>query len=123
MPSTFKFSCIISVTSFICVSTKSSCARESLTVKDEDKKQVKHSNEQDDMTVDKEMYNLSESSIMSNISTSEQCLLSGEEDSGGNEVVFDENGNRRTADQHFNPVAIEIACFTIIFAKLLVSVE
>lgn len=84
-------------------------SRESLTVKDEDKKQVKHSNEQDDMTVDKEMYNLSESSIMSKISTNEQCLLSGEEDSGGNDVEFDENGNRRTADQHFNPVAIEIA--------------
>jgi hypothetical protein len=40
------------------------------------------------------LVNLSESSIMSNISTSEQCLLSGEEDSGGNEVVFDENGNK-----------------------------
>ena len=86
-------------------------SRESLTVKDEDKKQVKHSNERDDMTVDKEMYKLSdsESSITSKISTSEQCLLSGEEDSGGNEVEFDENGNRRTADQRFNPVAIEIA--------------
>ncbi|CAC5385950.1 MPHOSPH9 [Mytilus coruscus] len=91
-----------------------SVSKERLTT-EVDESQIKHPDNKDEIEID-ERKEWSQTVVDS--LTREECLPSGEESADGQEVEFDENGNRRGEPEiSANPVAMEIAVSMVIDRK------